>query len=95
MTGGRFGITGVLDARGTLVGAITDGDLRRAFAHGFHDRPASDVMGSTPRITAPDTLAQAALQRMNAEGITSLFVLEGDRVEGIVHIHDLLRAGLI
>jgi arabinose-5-phosphate isomerase len=95
MTGGRFGITGVLDSNGTLIGAITDGDLRRAFARGFTDRPARDVMGRTPRTTSPDTLAQAALQRMNAEGITSLFVLHGNHVEGIIHIHDLLRAGLV
>jgi arabinose-5-phosphate isomerase len=95
MTGGRFGITGVLDASGKLVGAITDGDLRRAFASGFTDRPAREVMGRSPRTTHPDDLAQAALQRMNAEGITSLFVLDDDRVEGIVHVHDLLRAGLV
>ncbi len=95
MTGGRFGITGVLDASGKLIGAITDGDLRRAFASGFTDRPAREVMGRRPRTTHPDDLAQAALQRMNAEGITSLFVLENDRVEGIVHVHDLLRAGLV
>jgi arabinose-5-phosphate isomerase len=95
MTGGRFGITGVLDANGILIGAITDGDLRRAFASGFTDRPARDIMGRTPRTTSPDTLAQAALQRMNAEGITSLFVIENGSVEGIIHIHDLLRAGLV
>ena len=95
MTGGRFGITGVLDAGGKLIGAITDGDLRRAFASGFTDRPAREVMGRSPRTAHPDDLAQAALQRMNAEGITSLFVLDGDRVEGIVHVHDLLRAGLV
>lgn len=95
MTGGRFGMTGVVDAAGTLVGVITDGDLRRAFARGFHDRPALDVMGRSPRTIAPDELAQAALARMNAEGITSLFVLDGGRVTGVLHVHDLLRAGLV
>jgi arabinose-5-phosphate isomerase len=94
MTSGRFGITGVVNA-GTLVGAITDGDLRRAFSQGFHDRPAKDVMGRTPRITAPDEFAHRALARMNAESITSLFVVDEGSVVGILHIHDLLRAGLV
>ncbi len=95
MTSGRFGITGVVNAAGTLVGAITDGDLRRAFSQGFHDRPAKDVMGRMPRITAPDELAHRALARMNAESITSLFVVDDGSVVGILHIHDLLRAGLV
>lgn len=95
MTSGRFGITGVVNAVGILVGAITDGDLRRAFSQGFHDRPAKDVMGRMPRITAPDELAHRALARMNAESITSLFVVDDGSVVGILHIHDLLRAGLV
>ena len=95
MTRGRFGMTGVLDAEGRLAGVITDGDLRRAFALGFHDRPASKVMGREPRTVHPAELAHAALARMNHEGITSLFVLEDERVAGVLHIHDLLRAGLV
>ncbi|SEB63012.1 KpsF/GutQ family sugar-phosphate isomerase [Terriglobus roseus] len=95
MTGGRFGMTGVVNTDGTLVGVITDGDLRRAFTRGFQDRPATEVMGRSPRTIAPDELAQAALARMNAEGITSLFVLDHGRVTGVLHVHDLLRAGLV
>jgi arabinose-5-phosphate isomerase len=95
MTGGRFGMTGVVSTEGTLVGVITDGDLRRAFTRGFHDRPATEVMGRSPRTIAPDELAQAALARMNAESITSLFVLDNGRVIGVLHVHDLLRAGLV
>jgi arabinose-5-phosphate isomerase len=95
MTGGRFGMTGVVNEDGTLVGVITDGDLRRAFTRGFQDRPAVEVMGRSPRTIAPDELAQAALARMNAEGITSLFVLYEGRVRGVLHVHDLLRAGLV
>ena len=94
MTGGRFGITGVVGPAGALTGVVTDGDLRRAFASGFQDRPVQNVMSRTPRTIAPGTLAAAALQRMNAEGITSLFVVENQQIQGIVHIHDLLRAGL-
>ncbi len=95
MTGKRFGMTGVVGADGTLVGVITDGDLRRAFGSGFHDRPARDVMNPHPRTAHPDDLAHAALARMNAEGITSLLVLEDQKVTGVLHIHDLLRAGLV
>ena len=95
MTGGRFGMTGVVDDAGTLVGIITDGDLRRAFATGFHDRSARDVMSRDPRTAAPGDLAQAALARMNTHGITGLFVLEQGAVRGVLHIHDLLRAGLV
>ena len=95
MTGGRFGMTGVVDAAGQLAGVITDGDLRRAFAAGFHDRPAHVIMNRHPRTAAPDDLAHAALARMNAANITSLFVMESDRVAGVLHVHDLLRAGLV
>jgi arabinose-5-phosphate isomerase len=95
MTGGRFGMTGVVDSQGVLTGVITDGDLRRAFSGVFTDRPAGEVMGRKPRTTSPEELAQAALARMNAESITSLFVMQDDRVVGVLHIHDLLRAGLV
>jgi arabinose-5-phosphate isomerase len=95
MTGGRFGITGVVDASGQMAGVITDGDLRRAFATGFHDRPAREIMSRNPRTAAPDELAHAALARMNAAGITSLFVMDEGRVAGVLHVHDLLRAGLV
>ena len=95
MTGGRFGITGVVDSSRGLIGTITDGDLRRAFATGFQDCVADAVMGRSPRIVSPDEFAHAALHRMNAEGITSLFVVEGSAVVGILHVHDLLRAGLV
>lgn len=95
MTGGRFGMTGVLDPSGRLAGVITDGDLRRAFAAGFQDRPAREIMSGHPRTAAPDDLAHTALARMNAAGITSLFVMDGGKVAGVLHVHDLLRAGLV
>ena len=98
MTSGHFGMTGVIDPEDRLTGVVTDGDLRRAFASGFHDRPAGEVMSRTPHTISPDELAHAALFRMNSEGITSLFVLDdtaaSGRVVGVLHIHDLLRAGL-
>lgn len=99
MTSGRFGITGVVDTDGLLVGVITDGDLRRVFARGLsqglEQRLASDTMGRSPRTIAPGELATTALARMHGEAITSLFAVEDGRAVGIVHIHDLLRAGLL
>jgi arabinose-5-phosphate isomerase len=52
-------------------------------------------MDRSPRTTHPEELAQAALARMNADSITSLFVMQDDLVVGVLHIHDLLRAGLV
>ncbi len=99
MTGGRFGMTAVVDSDGALVGVITDGDLRRAFASGLvselHERAARDIMNPHPRTAHPDDLAHAALARINAEKITSLLVLENGEIIGALHIHDLLRAGLV
>lgn len=95
MTSGRFGLAGVVDEAGRLVGVLTDGDLRRAFEGGFTDRPVAGVMGRQPRTIRPDALAEEALARMNRDRITSLFAVEDDRPVGVLHIHDLLRAGLM
>ena len=94
MTGKRFGITGVVDKAGRLIGVVTDGDVRRAFEAAFVDRPVREVMTPNPRSVAPDLLAQEALALMNRLRITSLFVMEGDRPAGIIHLHDLLRSGV-
>ena len=95
MTSKRFGIAGVVDASGALVGALTDGDLRRAFRAGFVDRPVREAMGRRPYTLAPDALAGAALALMNEARITCVFVVVGGRPVGLVHIHDLLRAGTV
>jgi arabinose-5-phosphate isomerase len=95
MTSKRFGIAGVIDPAGTLVGALTDGDLRRAFRQGFTDRPVRDAMGKTPYTVGPEALAVQALALMNEAKITCLFVVEQARPVGLVHIHDLLRAGIV
>ncbi len=90
-----FGVAGVLDEDGTLAGVITDGDLRRNM-DGLLDRRASEVMTRDPRTVDGDSLAVEALRDMNLAKITTLFVLRGAdrRPAGILHIHDLLRAGL-
>jgi arabinose-5-phosphate isomerase len=95
MTSKRLGITGITDAAGMLIGVISDGDLRRSFESGFTDRPASEIMSRNPRTIAHDALAEHALARMNAERITSLFILEAGLPTGIITVHDLLLAGVI
>lgn len=95
MTSKRFGVTGVVDKDGRLAGVVTDGDLRRAFRGGFVDRPVDEVMTRAPRTVAPDLLAQQVLALLNSVSITSVFVVEAGRPVGIVHIHDLLRAGVM
>jgi len=94
MTSKRFGIAGVVDAAGDLVGALTDGDLRRAFREGFVDRPVREAMGRKPYTFPPDALAVQALAKMNEASITCIFVVEAGKPVGLVHIHDLLRAGI-
>ncbi len=94
MTSKRFGIAGVVDAAGQLVGALSDGDLRRAFRQGFVDRPVAEAMGRKPYVLGRDALAAQALALMNEKRITCVFVVEGTRPVGLVHIHDLLRAGI-
>jgi arabinose-5-phosphate isomerase len=94
MTSKRFGIAGVVDERGKLIGALTDGDLRRAFKEGFVDRPIFLAMGRTPHTISPDTLAVQALANMNSSRITCIFVVSGNMPIGLVHIHDLLRVGV-
>jgi arabinose-5-phosphate isomerase len=93
----RFGCLGVVDAAGRLIGIVTDGDLRRAMGPDLLSRSVVDVMTSSPRTIAPDALAGEALHAMNARErpITALFVVDAaGRPQGILHIHDLLRAGV-
>ena len=97
MTEKRFGCLGVTDEDGRLIGIVTDGDLRRAMGPDLLDRRVDGVMTRTPRTIGPDSLAAEALRVMNDPDrpITALFVVNGDgRPEGILHIHDLLRAGV-
>ena len=95
MTSRRFGIGGVVDGEGTLIGVVTDGDLRRAFANGFVDRPVSEIMTGMPHVAQPEALAPDLVATMNERRITSLFVVSQGRPVGILHLHDLLRAGVV
>ena len=92
-----FGVVGVTDARGRLSGIITDGDLRRHM-EGLLSRKAAEVMTPKPRVIAPDALAEQAVAMMNERKITCLFAVSPDgagQAEGILHIHDCLRAGVV
>ena len=96
MTSRHFGVTGILDGEGRLAGVLTDGDLRRAFQRGAAlGRPVAEAMTMRPLTAAPETLAPDLLGLMNEKRITSVFVLEGGRPVGILHLHDLLRAGVL
>jgi arabinose-5-phosphate isomerase len=94
MTEKRFGCAGVVDARGRLEGVITDGDLRRHMS-GLMNHAAAEIMTPGPRTVAPSLLAAEALKAMNDRRITVLFVVEDDTPVGVLHIHDLLRAGVV
>ena len=95
IAGRRFGCAGIVDGGGKLVGVITDGDLRRHMSVAFLDMLVDDVMTRNPITVAPDLLASAALELMNSRRITSLFVMSEGTPVGIVHVHDLLRAGVV
>ena len=91
-----FGVAGVVDAQGALVGVITDGDLRRHM-EGLLALTAADVMTAAPKTIAPDALAEQAVSVMNHRKITCLFVVDpaqGGAPQGLLHIHDCLRVGL-
>lgn len=96
ITRAGFGCAGIVED-GRLSGMITDGDLRRAMTTDFLDRSAAAVMTRGPRTIAPEQFAVDALALMNdpARPVTSMFVVDADGAPvGLLHVHDLLRAGL-
>jgi arabinose-5-phosphate isomerase len=94
----RLGVTGVVDARGALIGIVTDGDLRRGLQRGgeIQRLVAADLMTAQPKTIEPGALAARALAVMERHSITSLFVLApGSRQPlGVIHLHDILKAGV-
>jgi len=99
ITAKRFGVTGVLNPAGELVGVITDGDLRRGLERAADLRAltAGDLMTRAPKTIAGDALAAEAVAVMERHAITSLFILtDGSRrPAGVIHLHDLLRAAVV
>jgi len=94
MTQKRFGCVGVVDETGALQGVITDGDLRRHMTD-LMARRADEVMTQNPLTVAPSMLAGEALKVMNDRRITVLFAVDAAAPVGILHVHDLLRAGVL
>ncbi len=92
MTQRRFGVVGVTAADGSLSGVISDGDLRRHM-DGLMGHVAGEVMTPAPITVAPRTLAAEALRVMNERRVTVLFVVDEGKPVGLLHVHDLLRAG--
>src|ERR1700693_2872718 len=94
MSAKGFGCVAVIEGNGKLAGVITDGDLRRHMRVDLLQASVDEVMTKTPKIVRPDQLASEALQVLNSSKVTALFVVEQGLPVGIVHFHDLLRAGV-
>jgi arabinose-5-phosphate isomerase len=97
ITGKRLGSTAVLSEDDTLEGIITDGDIRRMLEHhsDYSKLKAIDIMNQYPKTIQGAELAIRALEIMRANNISQLVVLEGARYTGMIHIHDLIKEGLI
>jgi arabinose-5-phosphate isomerase len=94
MSAKGFGCIAITDSSGVLVGIITDGDLRRHMCPDLLQIAVEEVMTRSPKTVSPDQLASEALEIINSSKITTLMVAEGGKPVGIVHFHDLLRAGI-
>jgi arabinose-5-phosphate isomerase len=99
MTSKKLGLTTVCEADGRLVGIITDGDLRRLLQRapdGAFALTAGEAMSKNPRTISRDALAAKAVQVMEERAITALIVADGRQmVDGVVHLHDLLKLGVV
>lgn len=94
----KLGMTTVTDANGKLLGIITDGDLRRFIQQGgdFAKVTAGELASRHPKTIAPDDLAAKAVERIERFSITTLVVTEGEgRIIGVIHLHDLLKHGIV
>lgn len=95
MSAKGFGVVGIIDERGALIGVITDGDLRRHMAGDLLSQRVEEVMSHNPRVVKGDVLASAAMEFMQEHKVTVLFLVDEAGIPaGILHIHDLLRAGV-
>jgi arabinose-5-phosphate isomerase len=94
MSAKGFGCVAIVDHRGQIAGIITDGDLRRQMRPDLMTLPVEDVMTRSPKVIDRDSLASEALELLNSAKITTLVVTEAGKPVGIIHLHDLLRAGV-
>jgi arabinose-5-phosphate isomerase len=97
ISAGRLGATAVLDKNGKLQGIITDGDIRRMLEKGISasSHKASDIMSTNPKTIESSELAYKAFNIMEQNKITSVIVLEKGIYKGLVHIHDIIREGIV
>jgi arabinose-5-phosphate isomerase len=95
MSAKGFGCVGIIAPDGRLAGIVTDGDLRRHLAPDVLEASVERLMTRDPKVTTPETLLGAAIEMLNTRSITALIVVDADRYPvGIIHLHDLLRAGV-
>jgi len=95
MTEKGLGCVGVNDVDGNLMGIITDGDLRRHISMDLSNAKVDEVMTKNPLVARKSDLASKALSQMEGKSITNLFVVENEKPVGVLHIHDILKAGVI
>jgi arabinose-5-phosphate isomerase len=95
MTSKGFGCVGIIDSRGAIAGIVTDGDLRRHMRADLMTALVDDVMTRNPKTIRCDMLASEALEILNSSKITALIVTDASKPVGIVHLHDILRAGVV
>jgi arabinose-5-phosphate isomerase len=93
MSAGKIGAAGIVE-NGRLIGIVTDGDLRRKLTPEMFAKSARDIMTSAPKTIAPDAPIADAIAIMNEKRITLLFAVEDGKPVGVVHMHDLLAAGV-
>lgn len=93
----RLGATAVLDIEGNLIGIITDGDLRRMLERNvdFDKLSAKDIMSPSPKTVSSDELAINAFNIMEQHKITQLLVTDNGKYKGVIHLHDILREGIV
>jgi len=94
MSAKGFGCVAIVDPRGQIAGIITDGDLRRQMRPDLMTLAVEDVMTRSPKVIDRGSLASEALELLNSTKITTLIVTEANKPVGIIHLHDLLRAGV-
>lgn len=97
MTKKRLGATAVVDEQNNLLGIITDGDLRRMLEKNgdIEKKSAKDIMTATPKTISADALATEALDMMRKKEVTQLIVVNNGKYSGMIHLHDLIKEGLI
>jgi arabinose-5-phosphate isomerase len=99
ITSKRLGLTGVVDGEGRLVGAVTDGDLRRGLEKkgDIFGLKAAELMTRGPKVIAAETLAAEALAVMEQFPITALFIVDQQSKKpiGVIHLHDIIKAGVV